>query len=311
MYKKGLRNRAGKKEGKSRLYDLLTDPYYYGVIRWKDQIYPGKHEPIISKDLFNLVQSKINRKYKIPAYQKHMPVFKAKMDCEECGGTVTWETHKGHWYGHCNHYKKCSQKEWLRQEKAEDILFPLFDNVAPKTDKVLKVLQKALKESHKDEIEYNTASLNEINRRIETAQRRLEAIYEDKIDGKIPPEFYNRKFTEYTKEKVDATESLKRLNEGNTKYYETGFAIHELASKAVDIYKSPKATTEDKRLLLSKIFSNLLLNADKITPEYTKAFEFLTKWVPLLNNTFEPIENLGIKRQKSTFVLSHPAWLRG
>ncbi len=310
MYKKGLRNRAGKKEGKSRLYDLLIDPFYYGAIKWKDQIYPGKHEPIISKDLYDLVQSKIYRKYKIPAYQKHMPVFKSKMDCEECGGTVTWETHKGHWYGHCTHYRKeCSQRLWLRQEKVEEILFPLFDNVAPRTDKVLKILEKALKESHKDEIEYHTASLNEINRRIETAQRRLEAIYEDKIDKKISPEFYDRKFTEYTKEKDSALIALRILNEGNTKYYETGFAIHELASKAVEIYKSPKTTTEDKRLLLSKIFSNLLLNADKITPQYTKPFEFLTKWVPLLNSTFEPIKNVGIKGKESTFMLSHPVWL--
>ena len=310
MYKDGLRNRNGKKVGKSRLYDMLSDPFYCGKMKWNEQVFPAKHEPLITKDLFYLVQEKMNRKFKIPQYQKHLPVFKAKMDCNECGGTITWENQKGHWYGHCNHYKSCNQKKWMRQEAVEDILFPLFDNVAPKTNKVLMILGKALKESHSGEIEYHTTSVNEINKRIETSQRRLEAIYEDKIDLKISPEFYNRKFNEYTKDKEEATELLKKINEGNTKYYEAGFAIHELASKASKIYKSTKATTEDKRLLLSKIFSNLHLNSNEIKPDYTLAFEFLKKWIPILNSTFEPEENVDSKRQKSTFVLSHPTLLR-
>jgi site-specific DNA recombinase len=312
MHKEGLRNRSGKKVGKSRLYDLLSNPFYYGQMKWNQQIFPAKHEPIISKELFDLVQEKMNRKFKIPQYQKHNPVFKAKINCAECGGTITWETQKGHWYGHCNHHKKnCSQKKCFRQEKIEEMLFPLFDNFAPRSNKVLIILEKALKESHSGEIEYHSKSVNEINKRIEKAQNRLEAIYEDKIDGKIPPEFYNRKFIEYTKEREEAIELLKKLNEGNTKYYEAGFAIHELASKAAKIYMSDKATTEDKRLLLSKIFSNLLLNSNEIRPDYTLAFEFLTKWMPILNNTFEPIKKIGNKEQKSTFVPSHPTLLRG
>ena len=310
MYKEGLRNRTGKKVGKTRLYDLLSDPFYYGNMKWNEQVFPAKHKAMITKDLFDLVQEKMNRKFKIPRYQKHLPVFKAKMDCSGCGGTVTWEIQKGHWYGHCNHYKKCDQKKWFRQEKVEEILFPYFDKVAPKSKNILRVLVKALKESHNGEIEYHTTALNEINRQLETSQRRLEAIYEDKIDAKIPPEFYNKKFAEYTKDKEDALESLKKLNDGNTKYYEVGFAIHELASKAEEIYKSTKATTEDKRLLLSKIFSNLTLNTDGIKADYTSAFQFLTKWIPILNSTFEPRNCGSNKEQESTFMLSNPTLLR-
>ncbi|MCX6717754.1 MAG: hypothetical protein NTU76_03730, partial [Candidatus Taylorbacteria bacterium] len=260
--------------------------------------------------LFDLVQEKMNRKFKIPRYQKHLPVFKAKLDCAGCGGTVTWEIQKGHWYGHCNHYKECDQNKWFRQEKVEEILFPHFDKVAPKSPKVLRLLEIALKASHGGEIEYHDNALKEINKQIETSQRRLETIYEDKIDAKIPPDFYNKKFAEYTKNKDDALELLKKLNEGNTKYYEVGFAIHELASKAEVIYKSTKATTEDKRLLLSKIFSNLALNTDGIKADYTSAFQFLTKWVPILNNTFEPLKYGSIKEQESTFMLSNPILLR-
>jgi DNA invertase Pin-like site-specific DNA recombinase len=310
MYKDGLRTRADGKLGKSILYNLLSDPFYYGKMKWKEEIKQGNHEPIISKELFDLVQKKLNRKFKSPLYTKHLPVFKAKMTCEECGGTVTWEKQKGHWYGHCNHYRKeCTQKTWWRQEKVEDQLLPLLEKMAPKGKKVLEVIEKALKEAHSDEIKYHTNSMAEINNTLSIAQRRLEAIYEDKIDGKITPEYYLKKFTEYNEQKEEATEALKRLNNGNAKYYEAGYALHELALKSYEIYKSPKATTEDRRLLLSKVFSNISLGACNIKPEYTPAFEFLTKWVPKLNDTFEPVNNGLNKRQKSTFVLSHPTWL--
>ncbi len=52
------------------------------------------------------------------------------------------------------------------------------------------------------------------------------------------------------------------------------------------------------------------MEANNLAPQYTDAFEFLTKWIPVLNSTFEPESNGSIKRQKSDFSLSHPIVLR-
>jgi site-specific DNA recombinase len=310
MYKEGLRNRTEKKVGKSRMYDLLSDPFYCGGMHWKGELHKGLQEPLISKELFNTVQQKLNRKAGIQ-FKKHLPVFKAKMTCSECGGTVTWEIQKEHWYGHCNHYKACSQRVWRRQEAVEDALFPLFDKVAPRTERVLRILEKAIKESHATEIDYHTTVFNQLTREYETAQKRLEAIYEDKIDQKITSEFYEKKFKEYTVMKELALQALSELEEGSTKYYQAGYAIHELAAHAADIYKSPKATVEQKRLLLSKIFSNLELEPDNIRPNYTLAFQFLLEWMPKLNDTFEPVNGGLTEPYNEQEMLAHPALLRG
>jgi len=310
MHENGLRNSTGRKVGKSRMHKLLTDPFYQGQIRWNDKVYPGKQKAIITEDLFSTVQAKISRKTKSPLYRKHLPVFKSKLTCRECTGTITWEIQKGHWYGHCNHYKDCDQNRWWRQEKVEESLFPLFDNVAPKTNKVLKVLEKALKESHSNEIKYHEGTQKEFNIQLEKSQNRIEAIYEDKIDGKIDTGFYDKKFAEYTKDKNNALEGLRKLNTSNTEYYEAGYAFHELASRTSEIYKSPKATVEDKRLLLSKIFSNLSINDQEIRPNYTLAFEFLREWIPIVNDTFEPVNNGSTKGSKSPISMSSPTLLR-
>lgn len=311
MHKEGLRNRQGKKVGKSRMCDLLSDPFYTGKMRWKNEIYPGKHEPLISNDLFETVQARLNRKSKTDLqFKKHNPVFKAKIACMECDGLITWEIQKGHWYGHCNHYRNCTQSKYWRQEKVEEALFPMFDKVAPKSKRILQIIDKAIKETHAGEIEYYDNSLKEINRTLETTQRRLDAIYVDKIDQKITQEFYERKFKEYSADMATAEDALKRLNKGNLEYYRAGYAIHELAASASDIYNSPQATVEEKRLLLSKVFSNLSINDESITPNYTLAFEFLHEWVPKLNETFELQESGSVKALTDEMMLTHPTLLR-
>ncbi len=159
-------------------------------------------------------------------------------------------------------------------------------------------------------IDYNTAKREEFNRIIRTTDQRIENAYRDKLDGKMPAALCEKMIKESTDEKESAIENLGKLSKGRTAYYEAGYAIHELASNAEAIYKSPKATEEDKRLLLSHIFSNLTLKSDRISPNYTLAFEFLAEWVPKLNSTFELEEKSLIKGKEGAFASSHPVLLR-
>lgn len=311
MYTEGLRGRTGKKIGKSRLYDILSESYYYGAIEWGGKLTPGKHDPLITKELFDSVQSLLNRKFKVPQYKKHLPVFKAKISCEECGGIITWETQKGHWYGHCAHYKsqKCTQNTYLRQEKVEEKLFPYFDNVAPKNSRVVDWLKRAIRESHTEEIHHNDLKREEFDRIIKMADQRIERAYCDKLDGRMPLGLCEKVIGDSTREKEDAIEALGKLSKGRTAYYEAGLALHELASQAEAIYQSPKATTEEKRLLLSHVFTNLTLKGADISPNYTFAFEFLAEWTPKLNLISELAENSSTKGKENAFASSHPVLL--
>jgi len=73
----------------------------------------------------------------------------------------------------------------------------------------LKVLEKSLKKGHAQEIRRNEIQRNELNIAYERIQKRFERMYEDKIDGKITAEFYERKFKEYSLEKEQILNDLK------------------------------------------------------------------------------------------------------
>ncbi|MCC6934696.1 MAG: recombinase family protein [Candidatus Yanofskybacteria bacterium] len=312
LHKAGLRSRSGRKVPTSRIHKLLTDPFYYGKIRWLGQIYPGKHVPLISKDLFGKVQIILKRHTSNPHLSKHNPLFKSKIYCEHCGGMVTWETQKGHWYGHCNNhpeYRNCPKKTYIREERVKGQLIPFFEHLAPKSEKILSWIEGIIKEEHAQKITSRENEIARIRELLDQVRRRKDRMYEDKIDGVITLEMYNRKFAEYTAEEGNFETSLAQVSDKSDEYQQLGVVVHELAYKAKQIYEV--ADVDEKRLLMSQIFTNLVKDGDEIKPNFTLAAKYLADWMPGLNEDYEPEKTLSVKGKAEVFTSAHPHWLRG
>ena len=58
----GLISRKQKQLSISNYQYLLKNPFYCGLIRYNNELYEGKHEPIIAKKLFNKTQEIMNGK---------------------------------------------------------------------------------------------------------------------------------------------------------------------------------------------------------------------------------------------------------
>lgn len=290
MKEDGLRGDKNQPVSKTTLHRLLSNHFYYGKNEWMGKLYDGKQEPLVTKELFDMVQQKLSAKFGgHPRYRKHFPVFKAKIKCKGCGGIISWESQKGHWYGHCNHYRDCTQKKWVKQYEVEEQLFPILAAISPAGKNILKVLHGVLEDGHSDEVNYNTNKREEFNKIIRTADQRIEGAYKDKLDGGMPPMLCEKIIKESTGEKEEAIASLAKLTESRYTYYQAAIFMHELALNTIKIYENENATTEERRLLLSKIFSNLYLDEGKLEVKFTPGAEFLAKWAPTPKNIFEPV----------------------
>ncbi len=347
MHELGLRNANGNKIVKSRIHELLKDPFYYGELVWKGVLYKGKHKPLITKKVFEQVQEKITRNTTSPYQTKHMKVLQGKIKCGKCNSTVNFEKQKGRIYGGC---KQCKAqldevKKYIWQDKLEDALLSKIVSVAPKGEKVLKVLEKALKESHSEEIACYEAQKTSLENQLTRIKQRMDTMYEDRLDGRISPELYDEKHTSFKCQREDIQQALNELETNNNAYYEVGFAIHELATNAEKIYRSKNATREQKRLFLSYALSSANILKGLVEPKYTLTFSFLEEWMPKVNESLELNEDVennpvlkgevhsfvtenvkgakgrkinsrtqkygSVKRQKDTFVSSQPIMLRG
>jgi hypothetical protein len=57
LAEKGLRNRLGNPPGISAVHRMLRNPVYVGVVRWRGVEREGIHQPLVSRALFDKVQS--------------------------------------------------------------------------------------------------------------------------------------------------------------------------------------------------------------------------------------------------------------
>ena len=112
----GLKRKSGKELAVSNYQKLLKNPIYTGLMLYNGEIHEGKHEPIISKKLFDSVQEVMMRKSKPKSRGLKPYLYRGFFRCGECGCFITTETQKGHNYLRCTKRKNpCSQK-YTREE---------------------------------------------------------------------------------------------------------------------------------------------------------------------------------------------------
>ncbi|MEW6410348.1 MAG: recombinase family protein [Nitrospirota bacterium] len=118
---KGLKGNLGKDISIGNIHRMLQNIFYTGLMKYKDEVFEGAHEPLISKKLFDRVQEIIQDKGKPQKVRKHGFAFLGLMKCASCGCSITAETQKGHHYYHCTKKKgPCQEKHFLREENLLD-----------------------------------------------------------------------------------------------------------------------------------------------------------------------------------------------
>jgi len=317
MYNEGLHSRAGKRLSISFIHRLLTDPFFIGKIKWNNNIYEGSHEPLISSDLFDRVQNILSGRT-APYYNKHNMLFRGTFRCFKCGRSISWERHNKQVYGHC-HFTPCPQKKWYKEEETERQVLSVFSGLQIKNEKLIEWVRKALKGSHQDEMAYRKSSLSELQQEHSKLQRRLDKLYDDRLDEVVDKETYERRFRQYTNEKEKTEDRMKRYSQTNTGYFELGMNLYEISQNALHIYQ--KADIDRKRELISLVFTKLMIDDGKIVYEFSKPFEALASAVKATNDskvaelagsrilTFEASKNGYIKPKNGDICSFHSTWL--
>ncbi len=125
MFSLGLIAKDGKPLHLSTIQRILTNPFYYGYFKYRNEIHQGSHKPMISKKLFDKIQQAMKDNGKPRKKQKEKGFkFLNFARCGECGYCITAERKikkngKKYVYYRCtkkSKIQKC-QNRFLREEK--------------------------------------------------------------------------------------------------------------------------------------------------------------------------------------------------
>lgn len=90
----GFRTREGHVFTAHAVKDMLNNHFYCGYVKYKDKEYPGKHEAVISEEIFNRVQSRRQRREILRSVHGPKGLLQGMIACARCGRPIQSDRHR-------------------------------------------------------------------------------------------------------------------------------------------------------------------------------------------------------------------------
>lgn len=259
---------------KSTVHKMLRNRIYTGDFDWDGVFYPGTHSPITSKEIWEHTQMILDGRYiRKSGKGKKNFAFSSLISCGHCGCSLVGQIQKERYvYYHCTGFKgKCSEpyvrEEVLEKEFGCALEALRFDN------EVLGWVRQSLLESHDDERKEHEEALARLQDEYNRIQKRIEAVYVDKVDGQVDVRFFEKMTNKWREEQSRILRDIETHQVADQRYLQLGVLILELASKAKVLFE--KQTPSEKRRLLNFLLSNCSWKEKKLTFTYRQPFDIL------------------------------------
>ena len=155
------------------------------------------HEPLIDKDRFFFLQTRIENKAKVRKINREKRLFENLIYCEECGNQLGVMYRKNHdyWTVNCNRYARdpkramCSPHFFPYEYLEEQLLEKIRDCLTDYMNMLdIDYLNDALTKQQNNTYLYDKKEL--LVKKKEKLQNQLVKIYEDKLEGIVSVEMY-------------------------------------------------------------------------------------------------------------------------
>jgi site-specific DNA recombinase len=208
LNKLGVKGKNGKFFTRAHIYQIINKPIYYGALRWnykkrgkrtyEEILVPGKHEPIITKELFDKVeQIRKKRTQEKPKTHATYP-FTGILRCKRCGHTMNGSKRKKQ-YGEYRFYK-CSGRF---NKGICDMPILGEKDVEKEFLENLDLSQVELEVPAEETIDEK-----KVEKELKKIQQRMERLEDLYIDGDISKKKYKERLEIEQKKETELTQSL-------------------------------------------------------------------------------------------------------
>lgn len=276
----------------STFYKILNNPFYYGDFYWSGKWYTGKHEPMISKDEFDIVQRMLGKNGK-PVKRRQTFDLTGLFRCGQCGCGLT-ATRKVKYYKktdrkavyvyyHCTKKSrdiKCTQKPITKKQLNKKIVKQLLA-VRP-SQEFIDWAKKWISFLHQNESGFQENILAKTRDQLDSVESRLNKLLDIYLNDGIEEDVYNQKKAELEKRKLDLN---RKLNESDDELSNWRTKVENTLDFASAMaYRFQHADKEEKQQILIKISSDLMYETKKPLIQLKEEYEAIRK---LNNNEYE------------------------
>jgi hypothetical protein len=176
--------KSGAKVPVSTVHLILRNRLYSGLFEWNGKVIQGRHEPLVSVELWERVQRVLDGRFaKKHRRMTHDFGFSGLIVCGKCGCSVVGEIKKQRYiYYHCAGYSdKCQgnpascRRKYVREEVLERQFTELLGRLHF-DDEVLAWVREALHASHADKRREQKEAIARLRGEWDRLQKRLDAM---------------------------------------------------------------------------------------------------------------------------------------
>ncbi len=276
LYANGIQTRSGKVRGKkttgkkpyhkNRIKRMLTNPFYYGHFCYLGEIHEGNHKAIVSKRLFDQVQTVLERRGKPRHKAKNEPKPLCGLVYCSCGMMFTSERQtKRQKNGnvHIYDYYRCTRKSktvvcrepHIRAEELDKQLSALLAGFSLPIAWADKLRELMRKDEMSEKVDYERIIGNDKDK-IAQLSEKMQRLLDGYLDGDIERELYQDKRAELLGQKKRLEEKIEQATVGVLTWVEP---MNTWLERAVSICKIAKSDDllAKKSLCLEIFGSNL------------------------------------------------------
>ena len=251
---------------------ILGDPYYAGVIRYKGKLYPGRHQPLISKELYLKVKEILaSRNRKGDRDRVHFHYLKGLVHCATCHeqgreSRLVYSQSTGN--GGTYEYFTCSAKlkglcpmPGIRAEELEDAVTKAVgdERISPVTvDLINRGITDVVEDLQATERQTRDTLRTQLARLKEQEGRLIDALAE----GDLPVPQLRERLGQLTLQKGAVEERLARTSETLRHGAERARAAVELVRNPGGLYRA--LPDRSRRELIQALFRRLYANVTDI-----------------------------------------------
>jgi site-specific DNA recombinase len=283
MFSLGLVGKTGKPLHLASIEHILTNPFYYGHFQYRGEVHQGSHKPMISKKLFDQIQTALvqNGKPRKKRGPKNFQ-FLGFATCGECGYAITAERKikksglKYHYY-HCtfkSKTRKCSQNRFLREEVLTEQVKNLCQKVSLPDEWREKFLAK-LENENKESRHSSDLFAQNLRDNISAIKIRLERLTDAYLGEALELVEYQEKKNVLMAEKKTIEEKLSDFERKGNHWLELMRNWIIEANQAENLSKQENPSR--MRDFLVSIGSNRRLSAGILLAEFKTPWNFLAE----------------------------------
>ena len=257
----GLTGRKDKSLSISQYQTMLKNTLYYGVFRYKGEVYEGTHQPIITKKLFDRCQEVMHLRGKYKEPQKKRFVLRGLMRCGECGRSITAELQKGHVYYRCTkRLTNCKQK-YVREEELAAQIAKFIQKVSLSDNWTKRIIEELERDRNYSLLSTQSQQQN-LENNIKEVDTKISKLIDVYLEGSLTLEEYQAKKETFINEKKKLQESVRDFAAGSNSWFEPARDFVNLLNRTE--YAVKEGNLESQKEFLEKIGSNFILKERRL-----------------------------------------------